>query len=249
MVAYGGASPISTVTEDQNIKLCLISPPCAPPALCLPFGIPSPSKIPPPLPCRPAWLRSLPRLLALILKAVQQALALLWTMLFALPRADILLMQCPPAVPAMALCLFTCRLHGTRMIIDWHNFGYSLLALSLGDSHPMVLHPHAAASLLLPVDSPSTRARTWQLSAPVGTSSPWPVLPSQVRLSLAYEKRLGRLADSHFCVTRAMQKHLGESWGIRSSVLYDCPPNNFRLATAEEAGRPPSLHITRPPGI
>jgi beta-1,4-mannosyltransferase len=32
------------------------------------------------------------------------------------------------------MCLF----RNTRLIIDWHNFGYSILALKLGDSHPIV---------------------------------------------------------------------------------------------------------------
>ena len=31
-----------------------------------------------------------------------------------------------------------CFFRGTRLIIDWHNFGYSILALKLGDSHPIV---------------------------------------------------------------------------------------------------------------
>jgi beta-1,4-mannosyltransferase len=32
------------------------------------------------------------------------------------------------------MCLF----RNTKLIIDWHNFGYSILALKLGDSHPIV---------------------------------------------------------------------------------------------------------------
>jgi beta-1,4-mannosyltransferase len=31
-----------------------------------------------------------------------------------------------------------CLLRGTRLIVDWHNFGYSILALKLGPEHPMV---------------------------------------------------------------------------------------------------------------
>jgi beta-1,4-mannosyltransferase len=34
----------------------------------------------------------------------------------------------------------TCRLRGARFVIDWHNFGYTILALSLrgGERHPLV---------------------------------------------------------------------------------------------------------------
>jgi beta-1,4-mannosyltransferase len=31
-----------------------------------------------------------------------------------------------------------CFFRNTRLIIDWHNFGYSILALKLGESHPIV---------------------------------------------------------------------------------------------------------------
>lgn len=31
-----------------------------------------------------------------------------------------------------------CLLRNTRLIIDWHNFGYSILALKLGNTHPVV---------------------------------------------------------------------------------------------------------------
>jgi len=32
------------------------------------------------------------------------------------------------------MCLF----NGSKLIIDWHNYGYTILALSLYRSHPMV---------------------------------------------------------------------------------------------------------------
>jgi beta-1,4-mannosyltransferase len=31
-----------------------------------------------------------------------------------------------------------CRLRQTRLVVDWHNFGYSILALKLGTGHPLV---------------------------------------------------------------------------------------------------------------
>lgn len=31
-----------------------------------------------------------------------------------------------------------CLIRNTQLVIDWHNFGYSILALKLGDSHPLV---------------------------------------------------------------------------------------------------------------
>jgi len=113
VVAYGGATPIASITDDPQIVLHL-------------------------LPRPPELIGSLPRLLALIVKAAQQALVLLWTMLFRLPSAQLVLLQCPPAVPTIALCLLACWLRASRLIIDWHNFGYSLMALSMRPGHPLV---------------------------------------------------------------------------------------------------------------
>ncbi|KAF7509928.1 hypothetical protein GJ744_007242 [Endocarpon pusillum] len=49
-----------------------------------------------------------------------------------------MLIQSPPAIPTLAIAQIICFLRHTRLIIDWHNFGYSILALKLGSSHPMV---------------------------------------------------------------------------------------------------------------
>ncbi|CAI7643736.1 unnamed protein product [Penicillium glandicola] len=43
------------------------------------------------------------------------------------------------AVPvAFGSASVVCFLRQTRLIIDWHNFGYSILALKLGQTHPLV---------------------------------------------------------------------------------------------------------------
>jgi hypothetical protein len=38
-------------------------------------------------------------------------------------------MQTPPAIPTLFLAKIVCVLTGARMVVDWHNLGYSLLAL------------------------------------------------------------------------------------------------------------------------
>ncbi|KAK5168982.1 mannosyltransferase [Saxophila tyrrhenica] len=49
-----------------------------------------------------------------------------------------MLVQNPPSIPTLAVAQLICFLRNTRLIIDWHNFGYSLLALRLGPQHPLV---------------------------------------------------------------------------------------------------------------
>jgi alpha-1,3/alpha-1,6-mannosyltransferase len=83
-------------------------------------------------------------------------------------------------------------------VIDWHNFGWSMLALRLGADHPIV------------------------------------------RLAHSYERHLGRLAHSHFCVSRAMQRQLAENCGVSGAiVLYDHPADHFE--PVDSSARPKLL--------
>ena len=49
-----------------------------------------------------------------------------------------MLVQNPPSIPTLIVAQFICFVRHTRLIVDWHNFGYSLLALHLGARHPLV---------------------------------------------------------------------------------------------------------------
>ena len=44
----------------------------------------------------------------------------------------------PPSIPTLALVWIVGVIRGSKVIIDWHNLGYSILALRLGDKHPFV---------------------------------------------------------------------------------------------------------------
>ena len=49
-----------------------------------------------------------------------------------------MLVQNPPSIPTLAVASLVCFIRNTELVIDWHNFGYSILALKLGISHPLV---------------------------------------------------------------------------------------------------------------
>ncbi|MEM7222512.1 MAG: glycosyltransferase [Pseudomonadota bacterium] len=53
-------------------------------------------------------------------------------------RPDAILIQVPPAMPTCAVAALAARLRGARLVIDWHNYGYTLLALRLGRDHVVV---------------------------------------------------------------------------------------------------------------
>ena len=41
--------------------------------------------------------------------------------------------QNPPTIPTLAIVWIVSRLRGSKVIIDWHNLGYTLLAMRLGE--------------------------------------------------------------------------------------------------------------------
>ena len=69
-----------------------------------------------------------------------QLYQLLWTLL-SIPAPSAYLVQNPPSIPALAAVWLAARLRSARLVIDWHNFGYTVLATSMGvgQSHPVVV--------------------------------------------------------------------------------------------------------------
>lgn len=47
-----------------------------------------------------------------------------------------LLVQNPPAIPSLAVARIASVLRGQRVVIDWHNFGFSILKMKLKE-HPI----------------------------------------------------------------------------------------------------------------
>lgn len=75
-----------------------------------------------------------PKIFQYALKAFWQAVSLLLT-LFVTGKCDYLLCQNPPAIPTLPICRFYCLVTKTIFIIDWHNYAYSIMALSLPPKH------------------------------------------------------------------------------------------------------------------
>ena len=62
----------------------------------------------------------------------------LWKMLRRLPKPDVVLVQDPPAFPTLSVARRVLGRKGVRFVIDWHNIGYTVLRLRLGQWHPAV---------------------------------------------------------------------------------------------------------------
>ncbi|KAI5821302.1 glycosyl transferases group 1-domain-containing protein [Pyronema omphalodes] len=71
-------------------------------------------------------------------KAVYQLFQLLNMLLYEIPpTTNYLLLQNPPAIPTLMVAMIASMLRGQKVVIDWHNFGYSMLKTKLKE-HPIV---------------------------------------------------------------------------------------------------------------
>jgi beta-1,4-mannosyltransferase len=62
----------------------------------------------------------------------------LFLRLLRLPRPDVLLIEVPPARPALPIGLRLARMRRTRVVIDWRNLAHTELAVRVGDGHRSV---------------------------------------------------------------------------------------------------------------
>uniref|UniRef100_A0A3Q2THI4 Chitobiosyldiphosphodolichol beta-mannosyltransferase n=1 Tax=Fundulus heteroclitus TaxID=8078 RepID=A0A3Q2THI4_FUNHE len=148
-------------------------------------------------------VRAGPKLLTYVTKTMVQSAQILQVLLSMELQAHIL-MQNPPGLPGIAVAWFVCVLRGSTFIIDWHNYGYTIMALSLGASHPLVrlakwyehlFGPLASHSLCVTNAMKDDLAKNWGIKATTLYDRPASVF-RETPLDLRHELFL-RLADSH----------------------------------------------------
>lgn len=49
-----------------------------------------------------------------------------------------MLVQNPPAIPTIPICWLYCLIVDSHFIIDWHNYAFTLMGLSLRNDHLLV---------------------------------------------------------------------------------------------------------------
>lgn len=89
------------------------------------------------IPQLPHIFSYLPKLVHFCIKVVWQ-FVITSVVLLAARKPSHILLQNPPSLPAAVSCLLASWLQGCKFIIDWHNYGYTILALNLGAAHPLV---------------------------------------------------------------------------------------------------------------
>lgn len=87
----------------------------------------------------------LPRVLKYIFKIFWSILSLL-SIFFSVKKADVVMVQNPPGIPALALCFLYCKVVKAKFVIDWHNYTWSIMALDSSSESSLVKFAKAIES-------------------------------------------------------------------------------------------------------
>ncbi|KAM6378922.1 chitobiosyldiphosphodolichol beta-mannosyltransferase isoform 2-T2 [Pluvialis apricaria] len=82
-------------------------------------------------------LRVGPKLFQYVIKVIVQAIQLLYALL-TIDQPSYILLQNPPGLPSIAVAWVACLFWRSKLIIDWHNYGYTIMSLNHGRNHPIV---------------------------------------------------------------------------------------------------------------
>ncbi|XP_073220278.1 UDP-glycosyltransferase TURAN isoform X3 [Cicer arietinum] len=175
----------------------------------------------------PTSRQSLPKILQplmLLLKPLVQFFMLLWYLCVKIPSPDIFIVQNPPSVPTLVAVKWASWLRNSSFVIDWHNFGYTLLGLSLGRNSRFVslykwFEKHygkmADASLCVTKAMQHELAQNWGINATVLYDQP----PDFFHPASLEEKH------KLFC---RLNKHFYQPLGVR-----DCISNGTSLMSSQ----------------
>ncbi|KAI9089575.1 beta-1,4-mannosyltransferase-like protein [Phlyctochytrium arcticum] len=113
-----------------------------------------------------------------IWRTLFQFLNLLWLLTVDIPPCGHILVQNPPAVPTLLIAQIVRLVVGTRLIIDWHNYGYSIMALNLGNEsriveaafrYELAFGRHAEAHVCVSHAMARQLVKDWEVKGPIVT--------------------------------------------------------------------------------
>lgn len=94
-----------------------------------------PSFKPDPIPYIPS---SIQKIFIVFLSVILKTLYFLYLGLTRIGKPQVMIVQNPPSLPTLLITPLLAHIHGARYIIDWHNLGFTILALSFGEGHFLV---------------------------------------------------------------------------------------------------------------
>jgi len=113
LLGFGGSQPFQEILDNRKISICTLSDSVG-------------------------FHKILPRPMQYLYKVVRQSLSVFLALYLHSKKSSHILLQNPPGLPAIAVAKVVCILQGSRLVIDWHNYGFSIMALSHEPSSPIV---------------------------------------------------------------------------------------------------------------
>lgn len=87
----------------------------------------------------PKLVMKLPWIIRAPVRILFQIISVLKIALFTLPvHPEVIVVQNPPSIPTLALARFIAHVSKAKLVIDWHNTGYSILAMRTGEGSVLV---------------------------------------------------------------------------------------------------------------
>jgi len=105
IVGFSGSELISDLQDNSHVNICHVSKPISR------SGI-------------------LPGILHYILKSAFQTVQLGWVLFAKMKTPSHILLQNPPCIPALLVCWLLSCVKGSTLIIDWHNYAYTILKMN-----------------------------------------------------------------------------------------------------------------------
>ncbi|EGN92688.1 glycosyltransferase family 33 protein [Serpula lacrymans var. lacrymans S7.3] len=114
LIGYRGSKPIPSLTSPPHVHLRYLAEP-------------------------PSFVTKIPFIIAAPVKIIHQIATIFSVLAFEIARPpEFIMVQNPPSIPTLAIVWIVGHARGSKVIIDWHNLGYSILALKLGMDHIFV---------------------------------------------------------------------------------------------------------------
>ncbi|XP_065065726.1 chitobiosyldiphosphodolichol beta-mannosyltransferase-like [Rhopilema esculentum] len=114
-VGLSGSSPAPEVLQNKNIKIHHL------------------------VNC-PAKIKGIPHKVFLLIKALFQSISLFYYLIFKVDKCSHMLVQNPPSIPTLAVVWFVCCIKGSSFVIDWHNYGYTILSMNLKSDKALLVN-------------------------------------------------------------------------------------------------------------
>ncbi|KKF93218.1 Chitobiosyldiphosphodolichol beta-mannosyltransferase [Ceratocystis platani] len=87
----------------------------------------------------PEWLAWSTGLLVLPIRVLYSSFALFQAMAYRTAAPKWIIIQNPPSIPTFHITLVVAWLRGSKVIIDWHNYGHTIMALNRSKRNPGVI--------------------------------------------------------------------------------------------------------------